>query len=183
MPNISEMRESKFLKKEDVGAGALLTIESCQQHNVAKDGADPEMKWTLSFSEVDKPLVLNSTNIQLCAKICGSPDTDHWVGKKIVLYNDPNVSYQGKLIGGIRVRAPKTTAVKSAAAPIGGSQQSEIERLKAQLAAITGGVASVAVAPPSNTEVMVEEDEIPFAWLLPLILPVTALIGAGMLFA
>lgn len=113
MPKTSEMRESKFLKKEDVGAGALMTIESCEQYNVAKEGAPPENKWCLTFSESDKPLVLNSTNIQLCEKIFGSDDTDAWVGQRIVLYTDPNVSYQGKVIGGIRVRAPK----KGAAVP------------------------------------------------------------------
>ena len=107
MPKISEMRESKFLKKEDVGNGALMTITGCEQHNVAKEGAGIEMKWSLSFAETDKPLVLNSTNLQLCAQICGSDDTDDWNGKKIVLYTDPTVSYQGKVIGGIRVRAPK----------------------------------------------------------------------------
>lgn len=109
MPNISEMRESKFLKKEDVGRGTLGTITGVVQMNVAMEGAGKEMKWCLQFSEIDKPLVLNSTNIQLCANICGSEDTDHWIGKRVVLYMDPNVSYQGKLIGGIRLRAPKTT--------------------------------------------------------------------------
>jgi hypothetical protein len=107
MPKTSEMRESKFLKKEDVGAGVLMTVESCTQHNVAMQGAEPEMKWCLSFLEADKPLVLNSTNIQLCERVFGSDDTDDWVGKKIVLYTDPNVSFAGKVIGGIRVRAPK----------------------------------------------------------------------------
>ncbi len=115
MPKVSDMRESKFLKKEDVGAGALLTVESIDQHNVAKDGADPEMKWCMSFTECEKPLVLNSTNIQLCQNVFGSDDTDDWVGKRIVLYSDPNVSYQGKLVGGIRVRAPKVA--KPAAVP------------------------------------------------------------------
>ena len=110
MPKISEMRESKFLKKEDVGRGVLATIAGCQQHNVAMEGASPEHKWCLSFHELDKPLVLNSTNIQLCAQICRSDDTDHWTGKRIVLYTDPNVSYAGKLVGGIRVRAPKPSA-------------------------------------------------------------------------
>ena len=110
MPKISEMRESKFLKKEDVGRGVLATIAGCLQHNVAMEGASPEHKWCLSFHELDKPLVLNSTNIQLCAQICGSEDTDHWTGRKIVLYTDPNVSYAGKLVGGIRVRAPRPSA-------------------------------------------------------------------------
>ena len=118
MAKTSEMRESKFLKQSDVGRGALGTIESCVQMNVAKEGAEHEMKWCLTFAELDKPLVLNATNIQLCEKIFGSDDTDHWHGKRIVLYTDPNVSYQGKLVGGIRVRAPKpTTAPPPPVAP------------------------------------------------------------------
>jgi hypothetical protein len=108
MPKTSEMRESKFLKKEDVGRGVLATIASCVRKNVAMEGAEPEQKWCLTFRELDKPLVLNSTNIQLCEQICGSDDTDQWVGKRIVLYTDPNVSYAGKLVGGIRVRAQRT---------------------------------------------------------------------------
>jgi len=110
MPKISEMRESKFLKKEDVGRGALGTIERCSQMNVAMEGAGQELKWCLSFTDIDKPLVLNGTNIQLCAQICGSEDTDHWIGKRIVLYTDPTVMYAGKMVGGIRVRAPKASA-------------------------------------------------------------------------
>ena len=110
MPKVSEMRESKFLKQSDVGVGVLVTIAGCSQHNVAMQGADPEMKWCLSFQETDKPLVLNSINAQLCEKICGSDDTDHWVGKKIVLYTDPNVAFAGKVVGGIRVRAQRMRA-------------------------------------------------------------------------
>src|SRR3990167_5465862 len=110
MPKTSEMRESKFLKQTDVGRGALGTVDKCVQMNVAKEGVDPEMKWCLTFADIDKPLVLNSTNIQLCEKIFGSDDTDYWHGKRLVLYTDPNVSFQGKLVGGIRVRAPKVTA-------------------------------------------------------------------------
>ncbi len=114
MPKISDMKESKFLKQTDVGAGMLCTVQGVDQENVAKQGAEPEMKWCLLLEESDKPLVLNSTNIQLCAKVFGSEDTDDWKGKRIVLYTDPNVSYGGKIVGGIRVRAPK---VKSAAKP------------------------------------------------------------------
>lgn len=113
MPKTSEMRESKFLKQTDIGAGALMTVSACERHNVAKEGAEPEHKWCLAFEESDKPLVLNSTNIQLCERIFGSDDTDEWVGKRVVLYVDPSVSYGGKVVGGIRVRAPK----KGAAAP------------------------------------------------------------------
>ncbi len=119
MPKISEMRESKFLKKEDVGRGTLATITKCDQMNVAMEGAGQELKWCLHFRELEKPLVLNSTNIQLCAQICGSEDTDDWTGKAIVLYTDPNVSYAGKLVGGIRVRKSKAAPVlASVSAPV-----------------------------------------------------------------
>lgn len=117
MPKTSEMRESKFLKKEDVGRGALGTIADVVQKNVAKEGAEPDLKWCLIFREIDKPLVLNATNIQLCEQVTGSDDTDRWIGHQIVLYTDPNVSYQGKLIGGIRLRAPRQSQPQAIAKP------------------------------------------------------------------
>jgi hypothetical protein len=114
----SEMRESKFLKQTDVGVGMLMTVAGCEKHNVAKDGADPELKWCLAFEESDKPLVLNSINIQLLERIFNSDETDQWIGKKVVLYVDPSVSYQGKVVGGIRVRAPKKLAAKPVPVPV-----------------------------------------------------------------
>lgn len=113
MPHISEMRSSKFLKKADVGEeGTLCTIEGVSQENIAKEGADPEMKWVLHLTNFDKPMVLNSTNAQLIAKFLGSEQTDDWEGKKIILYDDPAVSYGGKVTGGIRVKAFKGTQTK-----------------------------------------------------------------------
>jgi hypothetical protein len=111
MASVGDLKSSKFLKKEDVGQGALVTIREVSQQNVAKDGAPEEAKWCLHFDEFDKPLVLNSTNGQIIAKITGIENDIEvgWVGKKIVLYDDPNVSYAGKITGGIRVRAPKST--------------------------------------------------------------------------
>ena len=110
MPKVHEMLKSAFLKKEDVTTPVLWTVAGVKQENVAKEGAEPEMKWCLSFREQEKPLVLNSTNIQICKQAFESDDTDHWIGKRIVLFVDPNVSFSGKLIGGIRVRKPKASA-------------------------------------------------------------------------
>ena len=114
-----DMRESKFLKQSDVGAGVLLTIKGIEQHNVAKDGADPELKYCMTFLESEKPLVVKSTNLQLCERIFGSDETDDWTGKKIVLYTDPNVSFGGKVVGGIRVRAPRNQAAAQVAPKVG----------------------------------------------------------------
>jgi hypothetical protein len=143
------MRESKFLKQSDVGRGALLTVSGCEQYNVSMQGEEPELKWCLKFEETDKPFVLHATNIQLCEQIFGSDDTDHWKGKKIVVYVDPNVSYGGKITGGVRVRAPKNVSTPSPA--------------------------KVAKPLPTEPEDMTADD-IPFAWLLPLVLP---LLGLG----
>ena len=113
MANLSDLKSSKFLKKEDVGEGCLVTIKGLRQENIAKEGAEEEMKWCLYLEEFDKPLVLNSTNGQVIGKITGvEHDIEKaWVGHKIVLYDDPNVSFAGKITGGIRVRAPKTKQV------------------------------------------------------------------------
>jgi hypothetical protein len=114
MPKVSEIKESKFLKKEHVGNGVLATISGVVKKNVAREDATPELKWCLLFTEIDRPLVLNSTNLSACEQIAGSDDTDHWVGTRVVLYTDPNISYAGKLVGGIRIRRPKTSSVATA---------------------------------------------------------------------
>jgi hypothetical protein len=110
MPHISEMKSSKFLKKEDVGEeGTVCAIEGVSQENVAKEGAEQDLKWVLHLTNFDKPMVLNSTNAQLIAKFLGSEQTDDWIGKKIILYDDPSIMFKGEIKGGIRVRAFKGT--------------------------------------------------------------------------
>lgn len=105
--HINQLKQSKFLARADVARPILVTIKGIHQENVAREGEPPEIKFALAFSDCAKPMVLNSTNAQIIAQILASEETDHWIGKQIVLYDDPNVSFGGKLVGGIRVRAPK----------------------------------------------------------------------------
>lgn len=105
--HISGLKQSRFLTRADVGKGVLVTIANVYQDNVAKEGAPEELKWCIAFEELEKPMVLNSTNGQIIASICHSEETDNWTGHKIVLYDDPNISFGGKLVGGIRARAPR----------------------------------------------------------------------------
>ena len=107
--HIGMLKQSRFLTRADVGAGVLVTIKEIYQDNTAKEGAPEELKWVMSFHELDKPMVLNSTNGQIIAQIVGSEETNDWAGHKVVLYDDPNVSFGGKLVGGIRTRAPRNT--------------------------------------------------------------------------
>jgi hypothetical protein len=120
MASINDLKSSKFLKKEDVGQGALVTIRAISQENVAKEGAEPELRWTLHFEEFEKPMVLNSTNGQIIGNITGIENDIEigWVGKQVVIFHDPNVSFGGKLIGGIRVRAVRRAQPKPAAQPV-----------------------------------------------------------------
>lgn len=110
MPNINEMKSSKYLKQEDVGTGKLLTITECTQQNVAKENDPKEMKWCLYFEEEEKPLILNASNIELCAMATGEQNSDNWAGHKVVLFTDPTVMYAGKRTGGVRIRAAKNQA-------------------------------------------------------------------------
>ena len=141
--HISELKKSKFLRKEDCGAGILVTVESVILANVAKDGAPEEMEWVMHFNETDKPLVLNSTNGQLIAQITGSEDSDDWTGAELVLYHDPTVSFGGKLVGGVRVRAPRRKAV-----PVTGKRP------------VAMPIAKAAEAAPAPAPV--EDDDLPF---------------------
>lgn len=114
MPNINEMVQSKYLKQADIPDPYIVTVQGVKQVNMAKDDEAPEMKWAIKFKEFDKAMVLNSTNIHVAAKIFGSDNTDHWKGKEIIIFTDPNVSFGGQVVGGLRFRGQEKAPVKVA---------------------------------------------------------------------
>ena len=105
--NIDDLSESKFLTKKDCGRGILVTITEIRMQNVARQNEPAENKAIVYFAEAEKGLACNKINREVIASIVGSRDTDHWRGHKVVLYDDPNIIYGGKVTGGIRVRAPR----------------------------------------------------------------------------
>lgn len=118
--NINQIKQSRYLARADVGKGALLTCRQCVQEDVGLEGEPEKLRWVLYFNEAEKGLVLNSTNAQVIASFLGSEETDSWTGQKIVLFDDPSVSFGGKLVGGIRARAPRNqpAAPPAAARPV-----------------------------------------------------------------
>jgi hypothetical protein len=104
MPRVNDMIESKYLKQADVPEPVIVTIGKVGKVNLAKEGDAPEEKWAIRFKEFPKPMLLNSTNIKLLEKACGSDDTDDWAGKEVILYNDENVTFGGQVVGGLRIR-------------------------------------------------------------------------------
>ena len=107
---LSDFRNSRFVTKDDCdngdGGGLVGTIASVERDDVSPAGSrDPKMKPIVGFEEsYIKPFVCNVTNAKTIARICGSEDTDDWIGHKIMLYHDPSVELGGDVVGGIRVR-------------------------------------------------------------------------------
>ena len=48
MPNVNDLKNSKFLTQHDVENGMLVTIEGYEEENVAKEGADTYVRVTWS---------------------------------------------------------------------------------------------------------------------------------------
>ena len=109
--------KSKYLAKDDVGEnGMILTIKGVRMETLESDDGN-EDKVVLHFSENVKPMVLNRTNAQLIAFATGAKNAGEAKGKKIVVYNDPTVSFGGKIVGGLRIRkltgAPKAAPAEA----------------------------------------------------------------------
>lgn len=137
MANIKDMLPSNYLKQADFDQDYIVTVRKLENKNIAMEGKPIEMKWLAHFNEFDKPMVLNSTNIQLMAKACGSDDTDDWIGKEIIVYTDPNVSFGGELVGGLRIKkaqvaAPAKPKAVARSAPASAAPKSASESFAAQ---------------------------------------------------
>ena len=108
MPKVSEMITSKFLRKEDIEEDVMVTIRGVKQENVGRDDA-PESRWVIYYKEFPKGMVLNITSIRVLESAYGD-DSDNWIGKQCILYVDPSVSFQGRVVGGLRIRPQKQKA-------------------------------------------------------------------------
>jgi hypothetical protein len=102
--NIAELKESKYLTQKDFDTvGTIVTIKEVTIESVGQDTA-AEDKWVMWFEELDKGLVVNITNAETVAAITGSEDSENWPGYQVVIYQDPNIRYGGKRVGGVRLR-------------------------------------------------------------------------------
>lgn len=152
MPNINEAFPSKFLKASDLkGAEPIVTVDRVEYEEVGKD---KDRKAVLYFVGKDKGLVLNKTNANKITQLLNSPVTEEWHGRKIRLYAT-ETNFGSELVDCIRVK-PVPSAGNGSRPP--------------------------QVAPPPPPPPPVEEpldheyeltdDEIPFAWLLPMMLAI-----------
>lgn len=102
----SDAFPSKYMAQADVETPLIGTIKDVYPESLKGENGD-EQKTVMSFREDLKPMILNNTNWTTCEDAYG-PESDEWVGKKIEIYNDPNVMFGKKRVGGVRVRIPAT---------------------------------------------------------------------------
>lgn len=114
MPKVSEMIVSKFLRKEDFEEDRVMTVKGVKLEDMPGENSD--QKWVLYFREEAKGMALNTTTIRVLENAFGD-DSDMWIGKRVMVYVDPNVSFGGRVIGGLRLRVPKPAAKAAVAAP------------------------------------------------------------------
>lgn len=112
MSNIDELvpSQSKYLTKNDVGEqGMNLRITGFERQSIKGDNGDEE-KAVIVFAGNVKPMVLNKTNAARLKHIFGSGNTDNMVGKTVNVFNDPMIEFGGRIVGGLRIRAPQGQA-------------------------------------------------------------------------
>jgi hypothetical protein len=115
MPTITT---GKYLKREELTAdGSTHTVISVEEQELPMGDGNTEHKWVLLLKGL-KPLILNATNIRRAVGAFGSAETDDWIGQSIIAYDDPEIEYGGKVVGGVRLRAvpkPRPKPVKAGA--------------------------------------------------------------------
>lgn len=102
---IGELFPSNWLKKEDLPHPVVATIRAVTQEKIKGERGD-ELKPVLHFLGSLKPMVLNRGNATIISSIYGD-DITNWPNKIIEVYADPSVMFAGRLVGGIRLRAPQ----------------------------------------------------------------------------
>jgi hypothetical protein len=106
-----------YLQKEDFPQPRDLTVSDVRDAEVASPGAKPKLKVIIGFKELEKALCSNPTNNAVLAELSGSDNPKDWVGLRVRGWNDPDVYFQGKRTGGIRlvpIRTSKPVRFKQA---------------------------------------------------------------------
>jgi len=104
---------SNYLKCSDLqNQEVMVTIQRIEMEDIGGDH-----KPVLYFLGKERGLVLNKTNANAIVQL-HSPETDHWIGKKIVLF-PTQTDFQGKIVPCIRVKltAPEQPPAQPQAPP------------------------------------------------------------------
>lgn len=156
-PNINDAFPSNYIKASDLqGRDAVVTINRVDFEAV---GREREMKAVVYFEGKQKGMVLNKTNAKKIIEISGSAITEEWPGTQIKIY-PTETEFAGETVDCIRVKSVGRPAmgrmIKADPPPLSVKDP----------------------APDHGTPI--DESEIPFMWLMPLILPLSAIALMGL---
>lgn len=79
-------------------------IDYVAQEKVVGVGGKSEMEMVAHFSDGNKPMILNKTNMKTISKIYGTPYLEDWRGRAIQIYYDPSIKFGRETVGGLRIR-------------------------------------------------------------------------------
>jgi hypothetical protein len=109
--DLNRIYGSKYLTVTDVGDRKIKTkIKGIREVDLRNSDGSKETKFVLYCENVDKPMVLNVTNLETLVEALGRVPAK-WLGAVIGIYVDRNVTFGGKRVAGLRLRvlAPATT--------------------------------------------------------------------------
>ena len=100
-----------YLKKEDLPDPVNAELLWVKEEKVTAHGKDATTRLVAYFEGLSKGLVLNMSNCETLLEMTGIDDPNEWKDVALQLYVDPDVTYGGKKIGGIRIRKPALISV------------------------------------------------------------------------
>jgi ribosomal protein L34E len=100
LQNKDYLGECDFLPGQEI----TVTIASVTTAEVIGDGGKKSTKPIMKFVEPVKPLITNTVNFKRITKLLGSRYIEDWIGKQVILYGDPTVTFGKEVVGGVRVK-------------------------------------------------------------------------------
>jgi hypothetical protein len=111
---------SQYLSATDVGDRKIRTkIVKVRNQELRSEDGKTRMRFVLFLEGLDKPMVLNATNKNALVDKLGKTPAS-WKGASVGLFVDPNVTFAGKRVKGLRLRVllpPATAAPKPTTKP------------------------------------------------------------------
>lgn len=86
------------------GEELILTIKSVANEVVTGTDGKKETCSVMRFVEDVKPMVLNSTNAKMIAKLFKTPYIEQWAGRRIQIYVEHGVKAFGDIVDALRIR-------------------------------------------------------------------------------
>ena len=82
----------------------IVTIKSAGMETITGEGGRKDEGTVIHFEDGVKPMICNATNAKTITKVLGSPYIEDWIGGRIALYIEHNISSPQGLVDGLRVR-------------------------------------------------------------------------------